>query len=993
MVNELVVSKLTLGIVGCLVLIALVYLIYRGYTLYTEKNQSKPVSVHTVTEAFANAGVRSGTTLVADEELGNGHVVMFEGCNADPKKRGRIASYQPGELYKFKGGDFGPSGPLEPNYVRVPKFGSVTFYLTERINDATSYKLSGPIDVCLSGSAPHKFPNGTPVFENAQMFKVVYDKPPEPPKAPAPSAASVATTATPQSGQAGQQMMPFTMPQGDGSQMQPWMLLMMMMMQQQQGGQMSQPMQQMMQQMMQQQQIVQPATEQQQQQPTVQEQPSPSSSSLQSSAVQPSSSATPQTQQTQQTQQIQDQSIEPDLIDGIDEIAEPSEQESDAKETYITVKEFVSSKLPQGRNYESLSVPEVEAILMNAYTSMSLEDKKALQEKCGFLSLNELDRKFLELMVETDKFVCPPAAVAATAVTTDTDSQGTDSQGTDSQGTASTPSFQIGTNLYTPRVVVIDSAGYFSGGVEYKREYESDAGKLVINQNAIIQPVDGVYEIQPTRPFAVVIQLPTNLASKYRYATQTIKDWAPADMPANFIVAGEKILRKGEKKELIADDIETAAIIKDVRGPEQGYYRSAEFETYNDEKYPGQSTRTRRSWDTKVKRRVSQNDRSYIVFRGKIGEASFNTLHAFTVKSNLLRLEAKDDPADILDANPVTVQFKIQPKAWSPTLKWIYKGKSPEDKWNELILRAGETLTCEISLPDYVKSVKANKPFTLQNLFGISSLMTAPKYGGTPDSNGNLPVTGTIPRYGKMDDVKFVGNFVQSADRRRWAADIKVATGTIPQSFTLFVQKGFFANLDYPETSPMRNSEESNMMNWKVGFVPQLKAYGQIPINENEMFNNQRGGSFRILPSVPELPKTGNAFRVAKVGTTYPTVFLTIAIPPALADKYWIDIEGGANPNTAIEYNKEQIDISNTKVYRFESIEDKSVPVSDRNPKFPRNYLGWRGVILTISFKNASGPGKYPIVLKDDAIGAIIDWKSNISSTGNLRSQVVFELV
>jgi hypothetical protein len=265
MANELVVSKLTLGIVGCLVLIALVYLIYRGYVLYanTTPAQHSAPAQDRVTEAFANPGVRSGKTLVADEELENGNVVMFEGCNADPKKRGKMASYQPGgQVYKLKAGDFGPSGPVEPNYLQIPKFRSVTFYLTEQMKDSSAYTLSGPIDVCLSdGARSHKFPGGTPVFENAQMFKVVSNEPP-PPTPPEPSSAPMAAPAPTM------QMLPLAA--GQGNQMQPWMMLMMMMMQQQ-GGQASEPMQQMMQQMMQQtmQPQQQPVQQKQQPQPTI----------------------------------------------------------------------------------------------------------------------------------------------------------------------------------------------------------------------------------------------------------------------------------------------------------------------------------------------------------------------------------------------------------------------------------------------------------------------------------------------------------------------------------------------------------------------------------------------------------------------------------------------------------------------------------------------------------------------------------------------------
>jgi hypothetical protein len=96
MAKSLAISKLTLAIVGCLVLISLAYLVYRGFTVYN------PGSV----EQFADSNpecVRIGpfSSFNIQKELDNGNIIAYEKC--PPKQTsGKVAIIRRGQVYHLQ---------------------------------------------------------------------------------------------------------------------------------------------------------------------------------------------------------------------------------------------------------------------------------------------------------------------------------------------------------------------------------------------------------------------------------------------------------------------------------------------------------------------------------------------------------------------------------------------------------------------------------------------------------------------------------------------------------------------------------------------------------------------------------------------------------------------------------------------------------------------------------------------------------------------------
>jgi len=121
-----------------------------------------------------NSGVVSGGSMNPDTEFANGNVVAYRLCGSDPKKRGNVAAYAPGQTYK-RHVDYATPGTVKPGYMRIPAGRSVTFYQTNAMSPAASKKVDGPAEFCLGGGAnltKYAFPDGTPVIHNFKMMGV-----------------------------------------------------------------------------------------------------------------------------------------------------------------------------------------------------------------------------------------------------------------------------------------------------------------------------------------------------------------------------------------------------------------------------------------------------------------------------------------------------------------------------------------------------------------------------------------------------------------------------------------------------------------------------------------------------------------------------------------------------------------------------------------------------------------------------------------------------
>jgi hypothetical protein len=119
------------------------------------------------------------------KELTAGNVVMYNTCKLYDEN-GRDAAYKAAPYtkgrYTLANRDFGPNGPADTAYIRIPKGKKVTFYKTETADKTQSRTLMHDqslrlfsSDTCLEGSRHYSayFPDGTAIFRNAKIFDVL----------------------------------------------------------------------------------------------------------------------------------------------------------------------------------------------------------------------------------------------------------------------------------------------------------------------------------------------------------------------------------------------------------------------------------------------------------------------------------------------------------------------------------------------------------------------------------------------------------------------------------------------------------------------------------------------------------------------------------------------------------------------------------------------------------------------------------------------------